>query len=370
MARAMVLGMAPKRSRPDPSDVQEAMAQAILTIVLLINSSWGVKRDVLAEVGRRQLLADGGPVAVSYRSIAGALNTNPRYTQRVMGALVVDRVLDVVEAGAGRRPATYRINPNVDKWRNVPLRGDAEQLMWRLDALGFGRSAYLQRILGAVPARPMSIGGSHLLHLFSTAPSASQPPSSDGSLSASQVLAALDQFRDFLDSCGATFAAQADLDRATTGELVPRLNAALPSVERGAAPFSSGSLRSPLENGGGGAPPAELDGILRAIHARTGQHVGPPLRRRLAALVTSGAATVEQLERWLAQTPPSFGPPLIVDQLVQMACAGDGAADVTPRRSRELLEQLRAVYVVEAPELVEDLDAELDELAEWEASSG
>jgi hypothetical protein len=367
MARAMVPGMASKRTQPDPSSVQDAMAQAILTIVLLINSSWGVKRDVLAEVGRRQLLVDGEPVTVSYRSIAGALGTNPRYTQRVMGALVVDRVLELVEPGAGRRPATYRINPNVDKWRNVPLRGEAEQLMWRLDALGFGRSTYLQRILGPVPTRPMSIGGSLLLENFSTAPGRSQRPASDGSLSASQVLAALDQFRVFLDSCGATFAAQAEADRGTTVAIVPRPSAPLSVDATAGAPFSSGSLRSPQNDGGGDASPEGLDGILRAIHARTGEHVGPPLRRRLTDLVVTGAATVEQLERWLAQTPPSFRPPLIVSQLAQMACDGDAAADVTPRRSRQMLEQLRAVYEAEAPELLDDIDNELAELTEWEA---
>lgn len=100
---------------------------ALLEVVSSIDPKrWGSKLAIVAKLGRWPDGAEAG-----YRDIAEVIGRQPRYTWRLVQELVADRVLEVVEAPAGRRPGTYRVNPWIGEWRGVPWTRPWELVMRR-----------------------------------------------------------------------------------------------------------------------------------------------------------------------------------------------------------------------------------------------
>lgn len=204
----------------DGMSTSDLHAQAVLTIYEIVDlRRWGQRAKVFGHVARRQLI-DGGAVPIAVRTIADAIGGDQRYVFSLVKRLVDDdRALEVVEPGRGRRPATYRVNPDIDRWRNVTFTVPMEVAMWRLDALGFGRAKYLSRLAG--PDRA-SLGGQRATVSPAALQSAALQDFSAAILRAAQPPSASSEIREVLDAVRELTAALIGRDRdSTTGE-VPR----------------------------------------------------------------------------------------------------------------------------------------------------
>ena len=266
----------------------ELFAIAALSIPAIVDlRRWGAKGQIVCEVARLQAAASGAPVTVSYRTIAATTGLNERYTEKLLKALIEDRVIRMLERGAGRRAATYALNPDIDRWLNVRLRVTAEEAMWRLDALGFGRSKYLSRILGPGAAEGPT---SHSVVRHARTSYASVYDQAQRDLLAQLQTEAGhpsggDEIRDRLDRLEAAIAALAGSLRGTDDLVVPdRMSAAHLATDVPGAPclqeLAPLSLERP-ERETAAAPPKEARrAVMAAIRRATGGALfGQPVGR-------------------------------------------------------------------------------------------
>lgn len=106
---------------------------ALLEVVSSIDPKrWGSKLAIVAKLGR---WPDG--TEAGYRDIAEVIGVGERWVWRLVRELVDDHVLELVQAPAGRRPGTYRVNPWIGEWRNVPWTRPWELVFHRAFALPF-----------------------------------------------------------------------------------------------------------------------------------------------------------------------------------------------------------------------------------------
>lgn len=96
---------------------------------LIRQSEWGMRGNVVELV--RLLTVDSGydVAQLSLRDVADWLRSDTRHTRRLLTALTERHRVLIREPGAGRRAASYRIEPDPTKWLHVPWRsrkGDAD----------------------------------------------------------------------------------------------------------------------------------------------------------------------------------------------------------------------------------------------------
>lgn len=116
-----------------------------LAVVEMVDmAEWGMRGQLYAHVARRSIDTPTEGACVSVNAAADALGTDRRYVHKLFRYLRRERVLIRVEQGSGRRPARWRVNPDLRGWREVPWRVSAELASWRV--LG----------LGAVPESPVA----------------------------------------------------------------------------------------------------------------------------------------------------------------------------------------------------------------------
>lgn len=325
---------------------------------------WGRKGEVFKYVAQRQLAEMGEPVGVSYRTAARDLHLDPRATDRWLKALVDDRVLVMVEAGRGRRPAVYRVNPDVDRWRNAPLRVDVELAMYRLDAVGFGRSQYLSRV--PVP-EPMSRATPRAVRESSAALLASSQQRLLAALQASsQPVADPTQMRDLLDTLRSLVAALEGSARGTSHASVTTPGE--PSQDHGAAPAapcSSSFASLSLDADERETVAAHRSALLTAIGLATGGGAlwGAPADRAGGLLAV---APLEELEAWCEaeRARPRSRPLTALGLLAILEARAAGAGQSEVRRAPErLVANLRSqVLTFVADGDAETARARLDEL--------
>src|SRR5690349_10506778 len=128
---------------PKKYDADDVLAaQQNFTLFLgYVPWSWQRRRagDAFVYIAHEQIRAGGAPVGISRYRLAKARGINPRYAAALLAELVEARVLLVVEPGAGRRPTTYRVNPNVGDWVGVTLSEPVAAMRYLEDAW-FGRA--------------------------------------------------------------------------------------------------------------------------------------------------------------------------------------------------------------------------------------
>lgn len=339
-------------------------AHAYLTLLQFIDGrKWGsVKNQAFAYLAQRQLAdpeAMTKGVGFTHRDLAAATGRSEGRCYEVLRELVEDRVFELVRKGAGSRPGEYRINPDVDRWRNVPLTVPVEVACWRLDALGYGRARYLTRIMGPMPEMSPAVRPP-ARESFVALLAAAQQENQVALLAALRASDPALAVREILEISGTDSATPDGSLRDGGSDLVSRVLGASPTPSNGGvAPLTPGSLRSPLKDGGGGAAHPGTGALLAAIQVRTGEPVGPPLQRRIEALV-AGGSNPEQLRAWMAKAPPKFRPPLIVSWLEEVVAGG--GEGIAAAEDRELTERLVANLRQQVHTMVQ-LD-ELDEALE------
>lgn len=97
-------------------------------------SKWGCRGSIV-EFVRRETLGSSSATATSfaklgYELVAWNCGLQDRYTQKVLAALVDERVL----LRADGKPHGYRINAEVRAWRKVPWRGDRLDVLTRIES--------------------------------------------------------------------------------------------------------------------------------------------------------------------------------------------------------------------------------------------
>lgn len=100
---------------------------ALLVAASIDLRAWGTRGQLVAAIGA----AGEGGAPVGYRGLAEHAGVPERYAHRVLGELVVQRVVVQVE-GAGRRPSCWWLRADVRSWVAVPWRVPVESVELRL----------------------------------------------------------------------------------------------------------------------------------------------------------------------------------------------------------------------------------------------
>lgn len=104
-----------------------------LAVVEMVDmSTWGARGRLFAHVARRTIEDPSAGAKITSRAASEALGTDHRYVYRLLHELRRDRVLVLVQRGAGRRATRWRVNPDLRGWRHVPWRVSVELACWRV----------------------------------------------------------------------------------------------------------------------------------------------------------------------------------------------------------------------------------------------
>lgn len=107
---------------------------AVLELVDL--RRWGMRARIFALVARLSAEQPELGAYVGQRDVAESVRTGRRYAHALLHHLAREKVLKLVEPGAGRRPNRWRINPNLRAWRGVPWLVTPEHAAFRVSAAG------------------------------------------------------------------------------------------------------------------------------------------------------------------------------------------------------------------------------------------